>query len=178
LELKNLIFDAGMRYVADFECDASDDVSTVELQIVSVSFTAGNTVTEFKPHKKIYFYEAFEPERYKDQPFVEKIKKYSPHAVCFSEKRPDGWLCTCGRLNRFRDDKCLECLSDRKDILKYCTKEAVKDELKKDGDYFKQKMQIMAEEQKKVILKENLIILFWLIVFTATFLALFVLLML
>lgn len=128
--LSGLSLEAAMRMVTDFRVEVEGIPCGIETEVEEVVFADGRVGEKQKPHKKIYFYNTFDEAKQKERDQMECLKKYSDHAICYAEKRNDGWLCTCGRLNRNRDDRCPECLSDRKLIFQKCTKEAILLELK------------------------------------------------
>lgn len=123
-------FEPAMRIVLDYICDIGNIPFQIDLCVEEIHFSDGSTALREKAHKKLYFYQELEPERARDQEYYKQLKKHFHRAVCFAEKRNDGWLCTCGRLNRNRDNLCPECLEDRKKVLTQGTKEAVKKAMK------------------------------------------------
>ncbi len=132
INISNLSLEAAMRMVTEFRCEVDGIPCGIETEVLEVVFADGRIGEKQKPHKKIYFYQTFDEAKQKERDQMECLKKYSDHAICYAEKRNDGWLCTCGRLNRNRDDRCPECLSDRKLIFQKCTKEAILLELKRE----------------------------------------------
>lgn len=130
--LRELSLEAAMRMVTEFRCEVEGNPAGIETEVENVVFMDGRVGERRKPHKKIYFYQTFDETRPRELEQKECLRRYSDHAICYAEKRNDGWLCTCGRLNRNQDDKCPECLSDRKLIFQKCTKEAILLELKKE----------------------------------------------
>ena len=132
LTLGGLSLEAAMRMVTEFNCEVKGIPCGIETEVEEVVFADGRVGEKRKPHKKIYFYKSFDETKQKEKEQMECLKKYSDHSICYAEKRNDGWLCTCGRLNRNRDDRCPECLSDRKLIFQKCTKEAILLELKRE----------------------------------------------
>ncbi len=149
-QLENMTFDAGMRMIVEYDLEVDDEPSDIELQAERADFSNGQFAIREKPHKKIYFYEAVEKDRYKDWEIYEHLRKYSMWAECFAEKRSDGWLCCCGRLNRIQDDFCFGCMSSRKVILTDCTKESIRREIKKEKEELKEK------QREEALLKERL----------------------
>lgn len=134
--LCDMKLEAAMRMSTPFCCTVQGSPTGIEIETESVVFEGGGQGPKQKPHKKLYFYDALDPERPKERECQEYLQRYSDRALCFAEKRNDGWLCTCGRLNRNRDDVCLECLADRKELFAHCTKEAVKAKIRKERGRF------------------------------------------
>ncbi len=134
--LSDMKLEAAMRMSTPFQCTVQGAPTGIEIETESVVFLGGGHGLKQRPHKKLYFYDALDPERPKERECQELLQRYSDRALCFAEKRNDGWLCTCGRLNRNRDDVCLECLADRKELFTYCTKEAVKAKIRKERGRF------------------------------------------
>lgn len=130
--LKDLRLEPAMRMVQGYRCMVDGAPEGIEIEPEQVVFASGEIGEKQKPHKKIYFYRALDPDKARDRELHGCLLKYSDKAVCFAEKRNDGWLCTCGRLNRNRDNTCPECLSDRKELFFYCTKEKIREELRRD----------------------------------------------
>ncbi len=134
--LTDLKLEAAMRMSTSYECTVDGMPAGIEIETESVIFADGLKGEKQKPHKKLYFYDALDPQRQKEKECQEYLRRYSGRALCFAEKRNDGWLCTCGRLNRNRDDFCLECLADRKELFAHCTKESVKAKIRKERGRF------------------------------------------
>lgn len=130
--LRDISLEAAMRMVTEYRCKVEGTPAGIETEVEQVVFASGVAGEKRKPHKKLYYYQTFDPEKPREKEQQDCLKKYSDKAVCFAEKRNDGWLCTCGRLNRNQDDHCPECLSDRKMILGRCTKEEIRVELQKE----------------------------------------------
>lgn len=143
-------FESAMHIRLTDVIDTTEEPAQIESFIASVRFEDGEEALWQKPRKKIYFYEAFEKDRYKDKPYIEKLSAYVRNPVCFAEKRTDGWLCCCGRLNRNQDDSCPQCLSNRKMVLMDCTKEAIKEEIRKENQLYRKNKSIeLAKRQKE-----------------------------
>ncbi|MBQ6441809.1 MAG: hypothetical protein IJJ13_04365 [Lachnospiraceae bacterium] len=134
--LSDLKLEAAMRMSTPFRCAVEGAPAGIEIETESVVFADGDQGPKQRPHKKLYFYDALDPERAKEKECQEYLQRFSDRALCFAEKRNDGWLCTCGRLNRSRDDFCMECLADRKELFAHCTKEAVKAKVRKERGRF------------------------------------------
>lgn len=130
--LKNLGLEAATRIVVSHRCDVTGTPAGIEAEVEEVVFSDGAIAEKQKPHKKLYYYSTFDAEKPREKELQDCLRRYSDKAVCFAEKRNDGWLCSCGRLNRNRDDRCPECLSERKELFFHCTKEAIKEEVKKE----------------------------------------------
>ena len=132
LTLGGLSLEAAMRMVTEFNCEVKGIPCGIETEVEEVVFADGRVGEKRKPHKKIYFYKSFDETKQKEKEQMECLKKYSDHSICYAEKRNDGWLCTCGRLNRNRDNICPECMEDRKKVLTLGTKDSVKKAMKTD----------------------------------------------
>ena len=132
-------FEPGMRIVVDHFCDVEREAVGIDLTVEAVHFGDGSMEEGFRPQKKIYFYREIEPDRPKEAEYLRILRDRADRAVCFAEKRNDGWLCTCGRLNKPRNEVCPECLGKRKDLLTRCTREAVLKELKAERALFKRR---------------------------------------
>ena len=127
-------FEPAMRIVLNYVCSISNIPMKIDLQAEEIHFSDGTAEERERPHKKLYYYQELEPDNAKDQEYYMALRKFFHRAVCFAEKRNDGWLCTCGRLNRNRDEVCPECLEGRKKVLTTGTREAVKKQMKAEKD--------------------------------------------
>lgn len=130
--LKDLSLEAGMRMNVPYRCRVEGIPAGIEIEVEETAFLDGVTAQKQKPHKKLYYYKTFDVTRTREKELQDFLRRHSEKAVCFAEKRNDGWLCACGRLNRNRDDKCPECLSNRKEMLTLCTKDAITEAFRKE----------------------------------------------
>jgi hypothetical protein len=127
-------FEPAMRIVLNYSCDIGNIPIQIDITYEEVHYSDGTVEKKERPHKKLYYYQELEPDHWRDQEGFQLLRKNFHHAICYAEKRNDGWLCTCGRLNRNRDDVCPECLEGRKKVLTAGTREAVKKQAKSERD--------------------------------------------
>ena len=160
LSYEKLDFESSMHIKLTDVVNTTEEPAEIMSHIGSVTFDDGEVALWMKPRKKIYYYDAFEKDRYKDQPYIKKLSAYLKTPVCFAEKRTDGWLCCCGRLNRNQDERCPQCLSERKQMLMECTKEAIKEDIRKDTLQYRKEMAKRKEEENayKKRVKKGLVV--------------------
>lgn len=155
LEVKKASLNIKPTKKASFIVDVElSDLQKVEIEVLQIVYINGEKVAPMAAHNIEYDVDIlsstwFEND-HSESDILSYMKEKNDKAVCFPKEHPDGWICSCGRLNRNGINRCVSCGYGKNNNFEYFQKEKIKHEL--DERVIQKKN---AEERRKAELKEE-----------------------
>lgn len=95
----------------------SPEIRTLVIQESQICFSSGEILTYENPDYYENDIEVFDPNEKKEQEMLEALWDYEKSAICSSKDLGDHWLCVCGYINKYNEEKCIKCLNKKKEVL-------------------------------------------------------------
>lgn len=141
-------------FVVDVE---SSDLQRVEIEVLQIVYINGEKVAPMDAHNIEYDVDilssVWSANDHSESDILTYMKEKNDKAVCFPKEHPDGWICSCSRLNKNGINRCVSCGYGKNNNFVYFQEEKIKHELeerliqKKNAEE-KRKAELKAEKEK------------------------------
>lgn len=158
VELKHLNLMPG-ETIKGYTLPVSKAIRKIDLKQDYVIYQDGTKEVYQNPDYKIYYFDKFFKDSYKDKKQFEALKKQNELACCYPVQNKDTWLCTCGYLNRDDNVQCKYCRSKKEEVFSTCSKEAITHLIKEEELMFYERMKQRQIERDRKETKELLLFL-------------------
>ena len=174
--LKHLDLSPGHE-IKEYRIPVSKAIRKIDLKQNYVIYQDGTKEIYENSDYKIYYFDKFFQNSYKDKIIYETLKKQNKEACCYPKQNKDTWLCSCGYLNINTNEQCKYCRVDKVDTFLDCSQEAILHEIKEEEIKFYERMRKREVEREKRENKELFIFIlkfFSVILFIVLFLFLLI----
>ena len=158
LEVKKASLNIKPTKQASFVVDVEpSDLQRVKIEVLQIVYINGEKVAPMDAHNIEYDVEilssVWSASDNSESDMLSYMKEKNDKAVCLPKEHPDGWICSCSRLNKNGINRCVSCGYGKNNNFEYFQEEKIKHELderiiqKKNAEE-KRKAELKAEEEK------------------------------
>ena len=130
----------------------SSDLKKVEIEVLQIVYINGEKVAPMEAHYIEYDVDilssVWSVNDHSESDMLSYMKEKNDKAACLPKEHPDGWICSCSRLNKNGINRCVSCGYGKNNNFEYFQEEKIKQEL--DERIIQKKN---AEEKRKAELK-------------------------
>ena len=120
--LDGFSLDSGERLL-DFDVSLEPAIRQLVLEEASVTFLDETSEEKLPEKAVIYYVDTFMQDSYKDKPELDDLREQNEKFCCYPKEEPEGWICACGYLNRAKNERCVNCGSEKTEVFTDCSKE-------------------------------------------------------
>ena len=158
LEVKKASLNIKTTKKASFVVDVEpSDLKKVEIEVLQIVYINGEKVAPKEAHNIEYDVDilssVWSVNDHSESDMLSYMKEKNDKAVCLPKEHPDGWICSCSRLNKNGINRCVSCGYGKNNNFEYLQEEKIKHELeerliqKKNAEE-KRKAELKAAEEK------------------------------
>ena len=158
LEVKKASLNIKPTKKASFVVDVElADLQKVEIDVLQIVYINGEKVAPVAAHNIEYDVDiltsVWSANEHSESDILTYMKEKNDKAVCLPKEHPDGWICSCSRLNKNGINRCVSCGYGKNNNFEYFQEEKIKHELeerliqKKNAEE-KRKAELKAEKEK------------------------------